>query len=80
MWLMMAISDNVPVYMSGNPSWIAARDDGNKFLQENDIPGKFVGDEPPDEDEILECDSARFTGTVGVYDMNGGTGWSPIAD
>jgi len=68
-WLLLAIEDDLPTVISIYEVWEDARDAGNQFLNENDIPGKFVGDEPPDEDEVLECDSEAFTGSIGLYDM-----------
>jgi len=68
-WLLLAIEDDLPTVISIYEVWEDARDAGNDFLAENEIPGKFVGDEPPDEDEVLECDSAAFTGSIGLYDM-----------
>lgn len=68
-WLLLVIEDDLPTILHVYATWEAARDSGNEFLQENDIPGKFVGDEAPDREEALVCDSARFTGTVGIYDL-----------
>jgi len=68
-WLLLAIEGDLPIVMSVYEIWDDARDAGNEFLEENEIPGKFVGDEPPDDDELLECDTATFTGSIGLYDL-----------
>jgi hypothetical protein len=76
-WLLIAIAEDIPVLLSAYDTWAQAQRDGNKFLQQHNIPGKFLDEPDPDEDQILECDSAAFTGSVGIYDMTGKPpGWS----
>lgn len=69
-WLFIVISDDLPIVLRLCSSWEEARTLGNEFLADHDIPGKFLA-EPPDEgDEGISVDSARFTGSAGIYNLD----------
>ena len=70
-WVLLAIVEDIPVLLNFYDTWEQAQRAGNEFLRDHNIPAKFLAEAPDDEDEILECDSAAFTGTIGIYDMTG---------
>lgn len=69
-WLFIVISDDLPVVLRLCGSWEEARTLGNEFLADHNIPGKFLAEPPDDGDEGMSVDSARFDGSVGIYNLD----------